>query len=79
MPVIKYNEEEKRCRLLSGNIKKRMDAMQITDKQMAACTGMAAGTFNQKKNHPERFTYPELMRLFKKLKFPIEEITEVLM
>ena len=78
MPVIKRSEEEKCTVLLKGNIFKRMEAEQVTDKQMAAVTGMHPGTFAQKKNHPERFTYPELMQVFKKLHFPDSEILEVM-
>lgn len=78
MPVIKKSEEERRFALLKGNIFKRMEAEQVTDKQMAAITGMHPGTFAQKKNHPERFTYPELMQVFKKLHFPDSEILEVM-
>lgn len=78
MPVIKMSEEERRYALLKGNILKRMEANQVTDKQMAACTGMTAGTYAKKKLHPERFTGPELMRLFKKLEFPCCEILETM-
>ena len=67
MPVIKISEEDRKYALLKGNIAKRMEANQVTDKQMALCTGMTEGTFAKKKIHPERFTGPELVRLFKKL------------
>ena len=77
MPVLKKSAEQIRCDLLKGNIKKRMEAGQVTNKQMAAVTGMSPGTFAQKTNHPERFTYPELMRVFEKLKFPDSEVLEV--
>ena len=76
MPMIKKSNEERCYALLKGNIFKRMEVEQVTDKQMAAVTGMHPGTFAQKKNHPERFTYPELMQVFKKLKFPDCEILE---
>ena len=78
MPVIKKSDEEVRYALMKGNILKRMEAYQVTDKQMALVTGMAEKTFAQKKNHPERFTYPEVIRLCRKLKFPDNEILEVI-
>ena len=55
MPMIKKSNEERCYALLKGNIFKRMEVEQVTDKQMAAVTGMHPGTFAQKKNHPERF------------------------
>ena len=78
MPVIKLTEENKKKRLLSGMIQARMDAEQITAKQMAAMLGIHPETFKRKKNHPEFFTYPELMKIFKKLSFPENEILEVM-
>lgn len=78
MAAIKKSNEERCFALLKGNIFKRMDAEQVTDKQMAAVTGMHPGTFAQKKNHPDRFTYPELMQVIKRLHFPDSEILEVL-
>lgn len=76
MPLIKKSDEEVRYALLKGNIRKRMEAYQVTNKQMAAVTGMAPETFAQKVNHPERFTYPELLGIFWKLRFPDWEILE---
>lgn len=78
MPVIKLTEENRKKRLLSGMIQARMDAEQITTKQMAAMLGIHPETFKRKKNHPEFFTYPELMKIFKKLGFPESEILEVM-
>lgn len=78
MPVIKLTEENKKKRLLSGMIQARMDAEQITANQMAAMLGIHPETFKRKKNHPEFFTYPELMKIFKKLEFPESEILEVM-
>lgn len=78
MPVIKLTEENKKKRLLSGMIQARMDAEQITTNQMAAMLGIHPETFKRKKNHPEFFTYPELMKIFKKLSFPENEILEVM-
>lgn len=78
MPVIKLTEENKKKRLLSGMIQARMDAEQITTNQMAAILGIHPETFKRKKNHPEFFTYPELMKIFKKLSFPENEILEVM-
>ncbi len=78
MPVIKKSDEERCCALLKGNIRKRMEADQVTDKQMGTVTGMHPATFAQKKNHPERFTYPELMQVFRRLHFPDSEILEAL-
>lgn len=78
MPVIKLTEENRKKRLLSGMIQTRMDAEQITVNQMAAMLGIHPETFKRKKNHPEFFTYPELMKIFKKLSFPENEILEVM-
>lgn len=78
MPVIKLTEENKKKRLLSGMIQARMDAEQITVNQMAVMLGIHPETFKRKKNHPEFFTYPELMKIFKKLEFPESEILEVM-
>ena len=78
MPLIRKTADEMRHALLKGNIKKRMEALQITDKQMGALTGMHPDTFAKKTNHPERFTYPELMVVFAKLQFPDNEILEVM-
>lgn len=78
MPVIKLTEENRKKRLLSGMIQARMDAEQITTNQMAAMLGIHPETFKRKKNHPEFFTYPELMKIFKKLSFPENEILEVM-
>ena len=78
MPVIKLTEENKKKRLLSGMIQARMDAEQVTVSQMAAMLGIHPETFKRKKNHPEFFTYPELMKIFKKLEFPESEILEVM-
>lgn len=78
MPVIKKSEEEYRYILLKGNINKRMEAQQLTDKQMGGYIGVAGDTFKRKRNHPELFKYPELMKVFKKLNFPDNEIMEVM-
>lgn len=78
MPKLQKSEEEVKAILLIGNIRKRMEAKGVTDKQMALCIGVATGTFQQKKLHPERFTYPELVRLMKKLDFPETEKLEVM-
>lgn len=78
MPIIKLTEENRKKRLLSGMIQARMDAEQITTNQMAAMLGIHPETFKRKKNHPEFFTYPELMKIFKKLSFPENEILEVM-
>lgn len=74
--VIKKSDTEYCSSLLKGNIRKRMEAEQVTDKQMAALTGMNPSTFAKKKNHPDRFTYPELVIVFRRLKFPDSEILE---
>lgn len=77
MPIkIRYTSEEKPLVLLSGNIEKRMKAERVTDAQMAAATGMAERTFRGKKKHPETFTCMELRGVFRKLKFPEDEIIE---
>ncbi len=78
MPVIKKSNEERCFALLKGNIFKRMETEQISDKQMAAVTGMHPGTFAQKKNHPDRFTYPELLKVVRYLHFPDYEILEIM-
>ncbi len=78
MPIIKKSSEERCFALLKGNIRKRMEAEQVTDKQMAAVTGMYPDTFAKKKNHPERFTYPELMQVIKRLHFPDSEVLEIM-
>lgn len=78
MPKISKSDEEVKSILLKGTIKKRMEAKGLTDMQMAICTGMAEGTFEQKKLHPKRFKYPELVRLMKKLEFTDAEKLEVL-
>lgn len=78
MPVIKKEPIEVNMALLKGNIKKRMEAFQVTDKQMAKYTDMHPGTFVQKKNHPERFTLVETIIICDKLHFPDEEILEAL-
>lgn len=78
MPVLKKSDEEKCCAHLKGDIRKRMEVEQVTDRQMAAVTGMSKDTFAKKKNHPERFTYPELMQVFRRLHFPDSEILEAL-
>ena len=78
IPRLQKTEEEIKAILLVGNIRKRMEAKGITDKQMAICTRMAEKTFQRKKLHPEYFTYPELVRLMKKLDFPETEKLEVL-
>ena len=78
MPVLKKSGEEKCCAHLKNDIRKHMEVEQVTDKQMAAVTGMSKDTFAKKKNHPERFTYPELMRVVKRLHFPDSEILDAL-
>lgn len=78
MPVIKMSEENRKKHLLSGMIRARMDAKQITVNQMASILGIHPETFKRKRNHPEFFTYPELMKIFKKLEFPESEILEVM-
>ena len=45
MPKIPKSDEKVRLALLSGTIRKRMDALGVTDKQMALCVGVAEGTF----------------------------------
>ena len=70
--------EQRKYILLKGNILKRMEYEGVSDKQMAAATGMATDTFRKKKLHPERFTYPEVLRIFKRLDFPDEEILEAI-
>lgn len=76
--VIKKTDSEYCFSLLKGNIRKRMEAEQVTDKQMAAVTGMNPSTFAKKKNHPDRFTYPELVIVFRLLHFPDSEILEAM-
>lgn len=78
MPVIKKQSFDVAMALLKGNIRKRMEAYQITDKQMAMYTDMNPDTFKQKKNHPERFTLPEIIVVCSKLHFPDSEILESL-
>ena len=70
--AIQYTSEEKKYVLLKGNILKRMEAERVSDAQMAAATGMAVRTYKEKK------LYPELRRLFIRLKFPESEILEAL-
>lgn len=76
MPVIKKKPIEVAYSLLKGNIKKRMEANQVTNKQMGLVTGMHHETFARKTNHPERFTYPEFIETVNKLKFTDEEILD---
>ena len=78
MPKLQRSEEDIKAILLIGNIRKRMEAKGVTARQMAICTGMAEKTFQRKKLHPEYFTYPELVRLMKKLDFPETEKLEVI-
>lgn len=78
MPKIPKSDEKVRLALLSGTIRKRMDALGVTDKQMALCVGVAEGTFIQKKNNPERFKYTEVAKVAQKLKFTDEEKLEIL-
>ena len=74
--MVGYTAEEKSYKLLKGNILKRMEAERVTDAQMAAVTEMSKETYRRKKLHPERFTYPELIRIFRRLGFPESEILE---
>ncbi|MDO5799131.1 MAG: toxin HipA [Eubacteriales bacterium] len=76
--AIRYTTEAKKYILLKGNIAKRMEAERVSDEQMAATTGMSATTYKKKKVHPEMFTYPELRKIFIRLKFPEDEILEAL-
>ena len=78
MPKIVKTPQEIQNSLLSGNIKKRMNAFQVTNKQMGSVLGIHPGTFEQKTNHPERFTFPELLIVFHRLRFPDSEIIEVM-
>ncbi len=78
MPKVAKSPSEVQNALLRGNIKKYMDAYQVTDKQMAAALGIHPGTFNQKTNDPERFTFKELLIVFRRLHFPDNEILEVM-
>lgn len=73
--MVGYTAEEKSYRLLKGNILKRMEPERVTDAQMAAA-GMSKETYRRKKLHPERFTYPELIMVFRRLEFPESEILE---
>ena len=76
--AIRYTTEEKKYVLLKGNILKRMEAERVSDEQMAAATGMKVRTYKEKKNYPEKFTYPDLRMVFIRLKFPEVEILEAL-
>lgn len=76
MPVIKKRPIDVAYSLLKGNIKKRMEANQVTNKQMASITGMHHETFARKTNHPERFTLTEFIYTVNKLKFTDDEILE---
>lgn len=78
MPKIVKNDEEIRLIYLKNNIRKRMEAKSITPKQMAIYSHMGESTFMKKKEHPEYFTMPELLRVFKRLDFPDSEILEVM-
>ncbi len=78
MPKIVKTEEEIRLIYLKNNIRKRMEAKQLTTKQMASYIGIGESTFCKKKEHPKYFTMPELLRVFKKLDFPDSEILEVM-
>lgn len=73
--MVGYTAEEKSYKLLKRNILKRMEAERVTDAQMAAA-GMSKETYRRKKLHPERFTYPELIMVFRRLGFPESEILE---
>ncbi|MEE0752129.1 toxin HipA, partial [Frisingicoccus sp.] len=63
MPKIVKNDEEIRLIYLKNNIRKRMEAKSITPKQMAIYSHMGESTFMKKKEHPEYFTMPELLRV----------------
>lgn len=76
--AIRYTTEEKKYVLLKGNILKRMEAERVSDAQMATVTGMSVRTYREKKLYPEKFTYPELRKIFIRLKFPENEILEAL-
>ena len=68
--------EERRYTALKHTIAKRMEILNVSDKQMAAAAGCAPATFQKKKIHPERFTYPELTGVFRRLQFTDAEIME---
>lgn len=78
MPKIVKSDEEIRLIYLKNNIRKRMEAKGVTPKQMAIYSHMGESTFMKKKEHPEYFTMPELLRVFKRLDFPDSEILEVM-
>ncbi len=47
-------------------------------KRVGLLLDIAPETYAQKKNHPERFTYPELHKLIRFFDFTDEEILEVM-
>ena len=63
--------EERRYTALKHTIAKRMEILNVSDKQMAAAAGCAPATFQKKKIHPERLT-----GVFRRLQFTDAEIIE---
>lgn len=61
---------------LATTISKHSQIKGVTDGQMAATLGIAERTYSQKRLHPERFTYPEFIRLCSRLELTDAEILE---
>lgn len=61
---------------LASIIIKQTKIKGVTDKQMAACLGMAERTYTRKRLHPEMFTYPEFIRLCSRLELTDSDILE---
>lgn len=76
MPKLKRSDAETRYILMAGNIRKRMDVLQLTDKEMGILTGLSEKRFSEKRRKPELFTYPELMATVIRLHMPDQEILE---
>lgn len=57
---------------------KKFMTSQEARKKVGMLLGISPDTYAQKKNHPERFTYQELLKLVRFFGFSDEEILEVM-
>lgn len=70
--------EDKKAKELRALIEYKKILTGLSDEEIAIPIGMKPDTFRKKRCHPERFTYPEIIKLLTRLKATDEERLRVI-
>ena len=77
MPKIKQSEEQELNNIVRGCIKKGEEIAMLSEEQIAVKLHFTKRTYQNKKKRPETFTFGELRKLSKLLKFDGDVLKEV--